>query len=212
MIVRPDITTYINSLDRDNPVYLEDLKNKAISEKVPIIRQETESFLNVILKLILPEKILEIGSGIGYSAAFMDFCLKDHVHHITTIENYEPRLKTAREVLSQYPDIELYEGDALKAVYEIEGRFDLIFLDGPKAQYPVLYPRLKEMLAPEGVLVADNVLQDGSLARSRYAVERRQRTIHERMREFIWEVKHDQEMDACVMTVGDGVLVSKKKK
>ena len=211
MIVSHDITTYINSLDRDNSDYLENLRNEAVSEKVPIIRQETESFLNVILKMQHPENILEIGTGIGYSALFMDHCLKDRPHHIITIENYEPRLEKARQVLSEYPDIELFEGDALKAVYEIEGCFDLIFLDGPKAQYPVLYPRLKEMLAPEGLLIADNVLQDGSLAKSRYAVERRQRTIHERMREFIWEAKHDQEMDACVLTVGDGVLVCKKK-
>ena len=211
MIVRPEITSYINSLDRDNPAYLENLKNEAISEKVPIIRQETESFLNVILKLKHPQRILEIGTGIGYSALFMDLCLEGLEHHITTIENYEPRIEKARGILSEYPDIELIEGDALKAVYEIDGCFDLIFLDGPKAQYPVLYQRLKEMLAPEGVLIADNVLQDGSLAKSRYAVERRQRTIHERMREFIWEAKHDQEMDACVLTVGDGVLVCKKK-
>lgn len=211
MIVSPNLTTYINSMDQDLPDWLENIRMSALHDDVPIIRQEMESFLKVILMILRPRNILEIGTGTGYSALFMSMCLEGTDFHITTIENYEPRLIKARQNLAGNDRISLLEGDASVMINNLTQQFDLIFLDGPKAQYPVMYPVLKRLLHPGGVLMADNVLQDGTLAMSRYALLRRQRTIHERMRSFVREAKHDKEMDTTLLTVGDGVLMSVRK-
>ena len=211
MIVNPRITAYINSTDQDIPLWLDNLRTQAVSDNVPVIRQEMESFLKVIIKILHPKDILEIGTGVGYSALYMSSCLEGSDFHITTIENYEPRLEKARSNLKGHPQITLLEGDACEIIKSLDRRFDLIFLDGPKAQYPVMYPVLKDLLVSGGVLLADNVLQDGTLAFSRYALDRRQRTIHERMRDFVWQARHDNDMDASLLTVGDGVLMSVKK-
>ena len=211
MIVSPNITAYINCSDQDLPCTLESVRAKAVCEGVPVIRQEMESFLNVILKIACPVNILEIGTGVGYSALFMAECLSGTDFHLTTIENYEPRLVMARGNLAGNERITLIDGDACECINDLDKGFDFIFLDGPKAQYPLMYPRLKELLLPCGILLADNVLQDGTLIMSRYAIPRRQRTIHERMRQFVWDAKHDPEMDASLLTVGDGVLMCVKK-
>ena len=139
----------------------------------------------------------------------MNSCLK-HAR-ITTIENYEPRLKEARRILKEHDNIFLIEADAAEAIKTLEGPYDLIFLDAAKGQYIVMLPDLLRMLPPGGILLADNVLQDGELIRSRYITPRRQRTIHSRMREFIWEVKHSDELDTSLITIGDGVILSVKK-
>ncbi len=208
MIVDQNITTYIHSLDPDVPEYLASLREYAEANDVPIIRQEMESFMKVLLKLAKPARILEIGTAIGYSALFMNECLQDV--QIVTMENYEPRLQEARKNLAGYDNITLIEGDAVQNIRELRKGFDMIFLDAAKAQYIVMLPDLLRLLNDGGILLADNVLQDGELIKSRYVTPRRQRTIHSRMREFIWEVKHRPELTASVITIGDGVVLARK--
>lgn len=211
MIVSSNLTAYINSMDRDLPGWLERVREDAVNGNVPIIRQEMESFLKVFLTILHPSRILEIGTATGYSALFMCMCLEGTQYHITTIENYEKRLRKARENLSGNDRISLLEGDACRLIHEVEPSFDFIFLDGPKAQYGLMYPRLKELLSPGGILLADNVLQDGTLAMSRYALDRRHRTIHERMRGFVRTARRDEDMETSLLTVGDGILICVKK-
>ena len=109
--------------------------------------------------------------------------------------------------------ITLIEDDAVKVLEGMEGSalFDFIFLDAAKGQYITMLPDILRLLAPGGVLLADNVLTDGETASSRYALPRRQRTIHERMRDFLWEVTHSSELETSVLTIGDGVSFSIKK-
>ena len=209
MIIDGNITTYIHSLEPDGPQWLEKIRNYAEEEHVPVIRREMEPFLNVLLNISCPEKILEIGSGIGYSALFMSHILP--AAQITTIENYEPRLRDCRRFLADKERITLIEGDGSQVIREMNDPVDLIFLDAAKAQYIQMLPDIKRLLAPGGILLADNVLQDGTLVRSRYIIPRRQRTIHSRMREFLWEVKHCPEFDASVITIGDGVLLGVRR-
>lgn len=209
MIVDQNITTYIHSLDLDAPVYLAELREYARVNDVPIIRQEMESFMRVLLKMAEPKRILEIGTAIGYSALFMNECLKGV--QIVTMENYEPRLQEARRNLAGHDNITLVEGDAVQNIKKLNEGFDMIFLDAAKAQYIVMLPDLLRLLNDGGILLADNVLQDGELIKSRYVTPRRQRTIHSRMREFIWEVKHRPELTASVITIGDGVVLAYKE-
>ena len=211
MIVNERITTYIHSLETDNSPFMEELRRFAKETDVPIIRREMESFLKVILEIKKPKSILEIGSGIAYSTLFMAGCTKSH---ITTIENYDKRLKLASENIlkSGLSDrITLIEGDALCALPFLKCPYDFIFMDAAKGQYIAFLPEAIRLLKKGGVLLADNVLQDGDLIESRYITERRQRTIHERMREFLWEVKHSEFLDTTIITIGDGVSLSIRK-
>lgn len=208
MIVDQNITAYIHSLDPDAPGYLAELREYAEEHDVPIIRQEMESFMKVLLKMNRPKRILEIGTAIGYSTLFMNECLEET--QIVTMENYEPRLQEARKNLAGHDNIKLIEGDAVQNIKNLQEGFDMIFLDAAKAQYIVMLPDLLRLLNEGGILLADNVLQDGELIRSRYVTPRRQRTIHSRMREFIWEVKHMPELTTSIITIGDGVVLAYK--
>ena len=209
MIVNENLTTYLHSLDRDNPQWLEQIRSRAVEAGVPIIRREMESFLRVLLLLVKPGRILEIGTGVGYSALFMETCLETGT--ITTIENYPPRIRDARMNLAGHDRISLMEADAREALASLEDPYDFIFLDGPKGQYSLMLPDLLRLMKPGSLLVADNVLQEGDLIRSRYVVPRRQRTIHNRMREFLWEVKHHPQLETSLVTIGDGVTLSVKR-
>ena len=209
MIINDNITTYIHSLEPDGPDWLEKVRCYAEEEQVPVIRREMEPFLKVLLNIARPGRILEIGTGIGYSALFMNHVLPET--KIITIENYEPRLQDCRRFLAGRERITLLEGDGAQIIRGMNEPFDLIFLDAAKGQYLQMLPDIKRLLDPGGILLADNVLQDGTLARSRYIIPRRQRTIHSRMREFLWEVKHCPEFDASVITIGDGVLLGVRR-
>lgn len=211
MIADDRLTTYIHSLESDNSPFLEELREYAKENDVPIIRRETESFIRVLLNIKQPKKILEIGTAIGYSAIFMAGCAESE---IVTIENYEKRILQAEKNIKKadmQERIRLLKGDAGEIIKTLEGSFDMIFLDAAKAQYIEMLPHLLRLLAPNGILLADNVLQDGNLVQSRFITERRQRTIHERMREFLWEIKHNEMLKTSVLTVGDGLSLSVKK-
>lgn len=214
MIVDENLTKYLHSLEPDAKPFFDRLRQYAEKNDVPIIRREMESFLRLLLNLSKPKKLLEIGTGIAYSALFFaDNC--PGLKKIVTMENYEPRLIEARKNIEEYTkerDIEviLMEGDAAESIKQLEETFDIIFLDGPKAQYIRMLDDLLKLLPEGGLLIADNVLQEGNIIDSRYITPRRQRTVHERMREFIWEVKHNEKMETTVLTVGDGVTVSRK--
>lgn len=138
-------------------------------------------------------------------------------YHIKTIENYEPRLEQARANFagSGYAEhLTLIEDDAVAVLNRLaadEGRYDMVFLDAAKGQYITMLPDILKVLTPGGVLLADNVLTDGEIAMSRYALPRRQRTIHERMREFVWAVMHSDELETSVIPIGDGVTLSVRR-
>ena len=134
---------------------------------------------------------------------------------ITTIENYEKRIPIAREnfVRAGKEDaITLIEGDAAEVLEELEGTYDFIFMDAAKGQYIHYLPHVFRLLSEGGCLVSDNVMQDGDVIQSRFAVERRNRTIHARMREYLYELKHDPCLETAILPLGDGVAVSVKRK
>ncbi|MGN6711716.1 O-methyltransferase [Anaerocolumna jejuensis] len=217
MIVDERITAYINSLSIELPLYLSTLEKEAVKEEVPIIKKETQSLLRFLLAMKKPAHILEVGAAVGFSALFMSECMPKTCD-ITTIEKVEMRLVKARVNLKnsdKADKIRLLEGDALivlKELAEKEGeRYDFIFMDAAKAQYMNYLPEVLRLLAPEGLLVTDNVLQDGTVAQSRYGITRRDRTIHTRMREYLYTLTHSEQLVTTVLSVGDGVTLSIKK-
>ena len=211
MITDERFIAYINSLDAGNPAYLDELEAYAIKTQVPIIRKEMQSFMKTMLVMNKPKQILEVGTAIGFSALLMSEFTDGH---ITTIENYDKRIPIARDNFKKYhkeEQITLLEGDAMEVLKTLAGPYDFIFMDAAKGQYIHYLPEIMRLLAPGGVLISDNVMQDGDIIESKYAVTRRDRTIHKRMREYLYTLKHHEELETSILTLGDGVAVSVRK-
>lgn len=214
MIVDERMVTYIRSLERpENPV-IEAIEQEALENFVPIIRKETQSFLKVMMLMNRPARVLEVGTAVGFSAILMSEYLPEG-SRITTIENYEKRIPIARNNFKRAgkeEQITLIEGDALEVMKTLEGPYDFIFMDAAKGQYIHYMPEVVRLLSDGGILMSDNVLQDGDIIESRFAVERRNRTIHSRMRDYLYELKHSNVLETSIIPLGDGVALSIKKK
>ncbi len=212
MIVEERMRTYINSLDPGNTEFLENLEKDALSSGVPIIRREMQSFIKVLLAVKKPKRILEVGTAVGFSTLLMcEYGPSDL--EITTIENYEKRIPVAKENFRRTGrdrQITLLEGDAGEILKELEPEYDLIFMDAAKGQYIHWLEDVIRLLAPEGILLSDNVLQEGELIESHYLVERRNRTIYKRMREYLYTLKHDKRLLTSILPLGDGAALSIK--
>ena len=213
MIVDERLVTYINSLDTGNTAMLDQIEREATADYVPIIRKEMQSFLKFLLAMKKPARILEVGTAVGFSAILM--AEYDPVPcQIITIENYEKRIPIARENFKRAgkeAQIALLEGDAAEVLKTLEGSYDFIFMDAAKGQYIHFLPEILRLLAKDGVLVSDNVLQDGDVIESRVAVTRRNRTIHKRMREYLYTLTHSEELVTAVLPVGDGITLSTRR-
>ena len=213
MIADERMMTFIRSFDRGNPTYLEELEKYSRETNVPIIRPQMQSLLKFLLAWGKPRKILEVGTAIGFSALLMSEYAPEGCH-ITTIEKYEKRIPLARENFKKAgkeENITLLEGDATEILAELEGEFDMIFMDAAKGQYINFMPDILRLLSPGGILVSDNILQDGDIVESKYAVTRRNRTIHNRMREYLYALTHHEELETVILPVADGVTLSVKK-
>ena len=187
MIVEERMRTYINSLDMGNTPFLEELEKEALAGRVPIIRKEMQSFLKMFLAATRPMKILEVGTAVGFSTLLMCEYGPENLK-ITTIENYEKRIPIARENFrkaGRESQIEFLTGDAGEILKERTGTSDLI--------------------------VSDNVLQEGDIIESHYLVERRNRTIYKRMRQYLYELKHNPLLETSILPLGDGASISVKK-
>lgn len=213
MIVDERFVTYINSLDSGNTQLLDQIEAEALRTDVPIIRKETQACLKLFLALKKPERILEVGTAVGFSAILMK-TYNPAACRVTTIENYEKRIPIARANFRRAgmeEDITLIEGDAAKVLQQLAGPYDLIFMDAAKGQYIHFLPQVLRLLEADGMLISDNILQDGDIIESRYAVIRRNRTIHRRMRRYLYELTHHDQLVTAVFPVGDGITVSSKK-
>ncbi len=214
MIVEERIVSYINSLEKENSPVLEEIEKEARKDGVPIIRKEMESFLRVMLSIKKPMRILELGTAVGYSAILMSEYINEK-GQIITIENYDKRIPIAKENIKKAGRenvIKLLEGDAMGIMPTLErDQFDFVFMDAAKAQYIHFLPEVLRLMKKDGVLITDNVLQEGDLIQSKYVVRRRDRTIHKRMREYLEVVKNHPQLETSIVPIGDGITMSVKK-
>ncbi|WP_314056717.1 O-methyltransferase [Shuttleworthella satelles] len=205
---------YLSSLYPDLAADLAAVEKRALADHVPVIRRDTQQYLRALLALRRPDEILEVGTAVGFSASFMA-TYNPVSCRITTIENYQPRISAARENFRRMgleEEITLLEGDARDVLPELKGPYDLIFMDAAKGQYINYWPQLIRLSGPGSVIVTDNVLQEGDIIESHFAVTRRNRTIHKRMREYLWELTHDGRFVTDILNVGDGLSVSVRVK
>ena len=223
MIVNERVVAYINSLDCGNSDICNTIEKEAIADEVPIIRKEMGNLLKVLLQLVQPERILEVGTAVGYSSILMSENMPEKCT-ITTIENYDKRIPIARNNFKRIPVarnnfkragkenvITLIEGDALEVLKTLEGPYDFIFMDAAKGQYINYLPDIKRILRKGGLLISDNILQEGEIVESRYAVTRRNRTIHTRIREYVYELTHTKDFVTSIVPIGDGITLSVKQ-
>ncbi|MGN0279121.1 MAG: O-methyltransferase [Lachnospiraceae bacterium] len=213
MIVDERMSAFIDSLDTGNTPFLNEIEREAKETNVPIIRTQMQSLMKFLLAVHKPESILEVGCAIGFSALLMSEYAPVGCK-ITTIEKYEKRIPIARENFKRAGRedcITLLEGDAADILKELTGTYDLIFMDAAKGQYIHFLPNILRLMPEGGLLVSDNVLQDGDIIESRFAVTRRNRTIHSRMRDYLYELKHHPQLETVILPVGDGVTLSVKQ-
>ena len=213
MIANDRLTTYINSLGAPLPQALIEIEREAIKQQVPIIRKDMQGLLRLIISMQHPSSILEVGTAVGFSGSLMLTLAPDA--RLTTIENYEPRFDIARANFKRAGVSERAEfltGDAMEILPTLTGPFDMIFMDAAKGQYIHFLPEIMRLLTPGGLLISDNVLQDGDIIESRFAVCRRDRTIHKRMREYLYALTHTEGLVTTILDTGDGVALSHKEK
>lgn len=213
MIVEPRIVSYINSLDMGNSDICNLIEKEALADNVPIIRKEMGNLLKVLLALKQPSKILEVGTAVGYSSILMSENMpKDCT--ITTIENYDKRIPVARNNFKRVGKedvITLIEGDAMDILKTLDGEFDFVFIDAAKGQYLYYFTEIIKKMPKGGLLISDNVLQEGEIIQSKYSITRRNRTIHERMREYLYMLTHSEEVVTSIVPIGDGITLSVKQ-
>ncbi|MCR4605828.1 MAG: O-methyltransferase [Eubacterium sp.] len=197
------------------PEYLCEIKDYAISNHIPIMEPETADILRFIIRTSGPKNILEIGTAIGFSALFMNECAEKKAN-ITTIELIEKRYTVAEKNFERFDEnnnIDLIAGDAsdiLQKLCKEKKKYEVIFLDAAKGQYPMFLPMLIELLSDGGMLVTDNVFHNGTVLESRYAVTQRDRTIHDRLREYLKMITEHELLETVCIPVDDGVAISKK--
>ncbi len=233
-IVDEHITAYINSLELELPHYLKTLEKEALENAVPIIRKEAQAVLKFFLAMKQPKQILEVGTAVGFSCSLLSEFMPEDCH-ITTIEKVPLRIAEAKKNLAKArrsSDITLVMGDAIDAlkvinktgtseevslfnpsgkkqtISELTDSYDFIFMDAAKGQYMNFLPEIMRLLPVNGVFITDNVLQEGSIAKSKYSITRRDRTIHTRMREYLYELTHRDDLTTMILPVGDGMAVS----
>ena len=215
MITNPKVLEYLDIISPVNSKAIEEIRAEAKRNYIPIIKRDTENFLKFVLKMQNPGSILEIGCAVGYSAAVM---LENSDADIVTVEKMPERVEEAKRNI-KYADFEsrasILEGDAgeiLKSLADKGERFDFIFMDAAKAQYITWLPVVKKLLKESGMIFSDNCLQEGDLAESSFAIRKRDKTIHKRMREYIYLLLHDETLESWIFSIGDGVLLSRSRR
>ena len=215
MITNLKVLEYLDIISPVNSQTVEEIRSVAKENYIPIIKRDTENLLKFVLKMQNPKSILEIGCAVGYSAIIM---LENSDADIVTVEKMPERVEEAKKNI-KYANLEdrakIIEGDAgeiLERLVNENKQFDCIFMDAAKAQYLTWLPTVKALLKDKGIIFSDNCLQEGDLLESSFAIRKRDKTIHKRMRDYIYLLLHDEDLESWIFSIGDGVLLSRSRR
>ena len=215
MITNLKVLEYLDIISPVNSQTVEEIRSVAKENYIPIIKRDTENLLKFVLKMQNPKSILEIGCAVGYSAIIM---LENSDADIVTVEKMPERVEEAKKNI-KYANLEdrakIIEGDAgeiLEKLVNGNKKFDFIFMDAAKAQYITWLPTVKALLKDKGIIFSDNCLQEGDLLESSFAIRKRDKTIHKRMRDYIYLLLHDEDLESWMFSIGDGVLLSRSRR
>ena len=201
------INSYLRTIQPHYDGVLGEIEKESRDAQVPVIPHETARLLSVLLTMKKPKNILEVGTAVAFSSGLMSRYLQDG-GTITTIDRYELMLKDARKNIARMgleDTIKILEGDAADVLPTLTGPYDVIFLDAAKGQYSAFLPHCLRLLPVGGLLIVDDVLQGGDIAKTRFSVPRRQRTIHKRLRNFLWDISHNDALESSIVPIGDGL-------
>ena len=215
MITNLKVLEYLDIISPVNSQTVEEIRSVAKENYIPIIKRDTENLLKFVLKMQNPKSILEIGCAVGYSAIIM---LENSDADIVTVEKMPERVEEAKKNI-KYANLEdrakIIEGDAgeiLERLVNENKKFDFIFMDAAKAQYITWLPTVKALLKDKGIIFSDNCLQEGDLLESSFAIRKRDKTIHKRMRDYIYLLLHDEDLESWIFSIGDGVLLNRSRR
>lgn len=211
-IVNELVEGYIRNTLTDKEGLLRDLEVYALENNVPIVHKEVSELLKVLLKVQKPKRILEVGCAIGYSSILFASTLGEDVE-IITVERNEKMIEKAKEnikLAGLENNITILEGDAQEKLKEVDGEFDMIFLDAAKGQYQLFYDMVIDKLKVDGLLISDNILYKGMVAHDDFVI-RRKKTIVKRMRSYLDYICTCNYLDTSLIPIGDGVALSYKK-
>lgn len=204
--------SYIRNLIPDSQGKFKELEDFASEHGVPIAQKETIKFLEFMVSMKKPLRILELGTAIGYSAIKMYEAAGTNPH-ITTVERSEEMIALAKENIKSFnleDKIEIKEGDCLEVLEALNEPYDLIFMDAGKGHYNHFLPHCLRLLKEDGIIIADNVLFRGMVA-SDELVKRRKITIVKRMRKYLDMVSEDESLITSVIPMGDGIAITKRR-
>ncbi|MGH4137190.1 O-methyltransferase [Clostridium sp.] len=203
---------YLRKLIPSNTGILEELENFALENRVPIVQKETAKFLELMVTMNRPSRILELGTAIGYSAILMNQAMGGNCE-ITTIERDEKMIDLAKTNIEKYGlqnKITILQGECLEVLENLHGEYDMIFIDAGKGHYNHFLPHCLRLLKKQGILIADNVLFRGMVA-SKELATRRKVTIIKRMKSYLELVSSNDELITSVIPMGDGISVTVRK-
>lgn len=203
---------YIRGLIPESEGRLKELEVFAKENGVPIAQKETIKFLEFMVSMKKPLRILELGTAIGYSAIIMHYAAGTNPH-ITTIERSEEMIKYAKENIKSFgleDEIVIEEGDCLEILEKLQEPYDLIFMDAGKGHYNHFLPHCLRLLKDDGIIIADNVLFRGMVASDKL-VKRRKITIVKRMRTYLEIVSQDKSLITSVIPMGDGIAITRRR-
>lgn len=208
----PEVDSFLRSTIERETGFLKELEDYAEKNHVPILQPESAAFLKVLVRTHKPERILEAGTAIGYSAAIMAQVMPTG-GIIDTIEIDEETAELARKnikAMNLDKSIRVLLGDALDVMQCLSTPYDLIFLDAAKGQYKEYFNKALRLLKPGGLLVSDNVLYKGLVTQNE-ALPHKHRTIAVNLREYLNTLCHDSRFETAIIPIGDGMAVSYRK-
>ncbi len=191
---------------------LGEIQADAYEKGLPIIPNEVVKLMGFVLGIHKPVNVLEIGMAVGFSSGFISEFLPEE-GHITTIDRYPMMIEQAKinfRLLGIEDKVTILEGDANKILPELKGEFDFVFMDAAKGQYIYMLPHVLRLTRKGGVIMVDDVLQEGRVAQGYTEIPRRQRTIHKRLNEFLHEITHNEKLRTSILSIGDGVALIEK--
>lgn len=212
-VVKKEIVDFMREKQKKLSGRLSDIQKQAIADEVPIIPQETVSFLRFLFGQLKPMNVLEIGTAIGFSSSLMAQLMPEE-GHVTTIDRYDVMIKQAKEtyrLLGLEEKVTLLEGQAADLLPTLQDSYDFIFMDSAKSKYIEFLPECLRLLKTKGVLMIDDVFQGGTVLLPDEEIPRGKRAIHRKLRELFDVVLDHPDLTTTVLPLGDGVLLITKE-
>lgn len=208
-INREYIDVYINSLIKDEDKKLEEFRENCIERNLPIIHKEVGQFIKLIIKQLNAKAIIEVGANVGYSSIFMSYVMNCE-GKVVTMERSEEFYKEAIENIKLFnleKNIDVHYGDAVEILDDIEGIFDIAFIDAAKSYYKIFFDKCLSKMKSGGIILSDNVLYQGMIATDDLVV-RRKKTLVRNLRNYLEYISHDNRFITSVLPLGDGLAVT----